>query len=436
MSSPVTSKTFAAPPAARRDESVESERSRRGTPIMPWLVALLLIIATITAAYWLYSGRRAATATRQQGGTTMIDPSKRSVPVLAVPAKAENLDLYLNGLGTVTPLNTVAVRTRVDGELVALHFVEGQMVKQGDLLAEIDPRPYQVQLAQAQGELAKDEAILKNAQSDLERYQSAAGAVSKQQVDQAQALVRQYQGVIETDKGQIASAQLNLTYCKITSPLSGRIGLRNVDQGNIVHANDSNGLAVVTQLQPISVLFTIPQDQIARVIQREGGGVGLAVEAWNRDLTKKIAAGAVAAVDNAVDPSSGTVRIKATFPNQDNALFPSQFVNARLLVNTLEQATIVPAAAVQHGPSNLTFTYVVKGDQTVEMRNIVTGPTEGDRTAITEGVAPGEMVVTDGVDKLQNGAKVEVRKPPAAAATQPTRGAATTRSSVADALAE
>jgi len=395
----------------------------RGAPVWPWI--LILLVAALIG-YGIYTKKQSAA--KQQGSPAVMDASKRSVPVLAVAAKAENLDLYLNGLGTVTPLNTVTVRTRVDGELVVVHFIEGQTVKQGDLIAEIDPRPYQVQLEQARGQIARDEAILKNAQADVERYESAGTAVSKQQIDQAEALVRQYQGVLETDKGQIASAQLNLTYCKITSPLSGRIGLRNVDQGNIVHANDTNGLAVVTQLQPISVLFTIPQDQIARVIQKPGGGVGLAVEAWNRDLTKKVAAGKVAAVDNAVDPSSGTVRIKATFPNDDNALFPSQFVNARLLANTLEKATIVPAAAVQHGPNDLTFAYVVKGDQTVEMRNIVTGPTEGDRTAITQGIAVGDMVVTDGVDKLQQGSKVEVRQP--GAATRPAKS--TTR--VADAL--
>lgn len=434
MSSPATSKTMIEPSAPPPPRELEREKRRnvddkRGAPIWPWI--LVLIVAALIG-YGVYVKKQSAA--KQQGGPTAMDASKRSVPVLAVSAKAENLDLYLNGLGTVTPLNTVTVRTRVDGELVAVHFVEGQMVKQGELLAEIDPRPYQVQLAQGEGQLARDEAILQNAQADLERYQSAANAVSKQQIDQAEALVRQTQGVIETDKGQIASAQLNLTYCKVTSPLSGRIGLRNVDQGNIVHASDTGGLAVVTQLQPISVLFTIPQDQIARVIQKPDGGVGLAVEAWNRDLTRKIAAGAVAAVDNTVDPGSGTVRIKATFANQDNALFPNQFVNARLLVNTLEKATIVPAAAVQHGPNNLTFAYVVKGDQTVEMRNIVTGPTEGDRTAITQGVAPGDMVVTDGVDKLQNGSKVEVRQP--GAATRPGKSSTRSTAAVATAAAE
>ena len=301
------------------------------------------------------------------------------------------------------------------------YFEEGQHVKQGDLLAEIDPRPFQVQLQQAQGQLAKDESLLKNAQLDLERYRTAGTAISQQQLDQQAALVQQYQGVLETDRGQVAGAQLNLTYCRITSPLTGRIGLRQVDVGNIVHANDTNGLAVVTQLQPIAVLFTVPQDRISEVIQKANGGAGLPVEAWNRDLTRKIADGEVIAVDNQVDPSSGTVRIKASFPNQDNALFPNQFVNARLLVNTLKDVVIVPAAAVQHGPANLTFVYVVKPDKTVEMRKIALGATEGDQTVITDGIGAGETVVTDGVDKLQDGSKVDVRLAGAA------RGTATTK---------
>jgi multidrug efflux system membrane fusion protein len=382
-------------------------RTGRPPRTWPW-VLLLLVVAAAGIAYWVYARGQASAAAEKSGAAEHA--SKRAVPVVAAVARRGNLSLYLNGLGTVTPLNTVAVRTRVDGELVKVHFVEGQAVKEGDLLAEIDPRPFEVQLQQAQGQLARDQAILTNARADLERYRSAGTAVSRQQIDQQAALVQQYEGALLSDRGQIESAKLNLTYCRITSPLTGRIGLRRVDVGNRVHANDARGIAVVTQIQPIAVLFTIPQDRIAQVMRKPRHGVGLPVQAWNRDLTRKIADGTLVAVDNQVDPASGTVRLKASFPNEDNSLFPNEFVNARLLIDTIEGATLVPAAAVQHGPQNWSFAYVVKpGDSTVEMRQLTLGPTEGDQTVVTDGVAPGETVVTDGVDKLQDGSKVDAR---------------------------
>ena len=337
-------------------------------------------------------------------------PAVRVTPILAATARQGNLDLYLNGLGTVTAFNTVTVRSRVEGELVRVAFTEGQMENKGDLLAEIDPRPFKVQLAQAEGQLAKDEAALSVAQRSLERYNALASsrAITPQQIDEQVALVKQSEGAIKTDRSAIDHAQLQLTYCRIASPITGRIGLRLVDPGNIVRVNDPSGLAVVTQLQPIALVFTIPQDEIARVQRKLHEDRELGVEAYNRDFNLKLATGKLLAIDNQVDSTTGTVRLKAIFENEDNMLFPNQFVNARLLVDLKRNAVIVPTAAVQRGPESM-FVYVVKSDETVELRKVRTGPTEGDEISVEEGLSPGELVVTDGIDKLQPGAKVVLR---------------------------
>jgi len=389
-----------------------------------WLIVFLSATALVAlfVVRWVHAGATAAGAGGKfaKGGPMPV--------VTAVVAKGD-INIYINGLGTVTAFNSVLLRSRVDGELVKVNFVEGQFVHQGDLLAQIDPSPYKALLLQAQGQLAKDTASLTNAQLDLKRYQDLLKqnlSITQQQVDTQQAMVGQIQGSIEADKGQIATATVNLKYCDIAAPLTGRIGLRLVDQGNIVHANDTGGLAVIAQLQPIAVIFTVPQDDIPRVEKAISAGKPVAVDAFGRDLKSKLAAGTLLATDNQVDPATGTLRIKASFPNADNVLFPNEFVNARLLVDELHGVTVVPSAAVQRGPeTNPIYVYVVKPDKTVELKDVKIGPSEGDQTVIESGLSPGEVVVTAGVDKLQSGSQVTVGKPTGTGATTRPAGAAT-----------
>jgi multidrug efflux system membrane fusion protein len=339
-----------------------------------------------------------------------------AVPVTATHAQVGEMDVYLTALGTATALRTVTVQTRVDGQLVRVNFSEGQLVHEKDLLAIVDPRPFEVQLTQAEGQLTRDEAMLRNAERDLERYSVLVEqeAVPRQQLDTQAATVRQIQGAIQTDQGQIDAARLNLTYSRITSPVTGRIGLRLVDPGNIVHATDQTGIAVITQRQPIAVVFTIPEDNLESVLQKQHAGTKLPVDAYDRDLKTKLASGSLSSIDSEIDTTTGTIKLKATFPNQQEALYPNQFVNARLLINTLRSVVIVPAAAVQRGPQR-TFVYVVKPDHTVEARNVAVQHTEGERTAIQSGLSAGEMVVTDGLDKLQPGSRVTVHIAPPSA---------------------
>jgi multidrug efflux system membrane fusion protein len=333
----------------------------------------------------------------------------RTYPVDVAVARPGEMELYLRELGTVTPLNTVTVHTRVDGQLINVAFTEGQYVEAGQLLAEIDPRPFQVMLTAAQGQLAKDQAQLQNANLDLKRYQNLMKqnlSVTQQQVDTQQSLVKQFEGAVTSDQSQIDSANLQLTYCHVTAPFAGRIGLRLVDQGNIVHASDATGLAVITQVQPIAVIFSISEDEISRVMKENGPQKKLVVEAYDRDDKEKIATGELSAIDNQADPTTAMIRLKAVFPNEDNALFPNEFVRAWLLVQTLKDALQVPDAAIQHGPDNSIFVYVVKEDQTVELQNVTVGPSEGGQTVIASGLSPGQTVVTAGMDKLQSGYKV------------------------------
>ena len=377
------------------------------------LIAVVLLVAVAGVAYYHYErpsnaaqAPTAATGATKAGGRF---GSTGPTPVVATPATQGDIDIIVNGLGTVTPLRTVTVRTRVDGELVRVLFNEGQLVKEGDLLAEIDPRAFQVQLAQAEGQLARDRALLENAKLDLERYRTLfkQDSIAKQQVDTQLSLVRQYEGAIAVDKSQVDNAKLQLAYSRISAPISGRIGLRQVDPGNIVRSGDTNGIVVITQLQPVTVLYTVPQDLLPQVMKRIQSGDTVGVEAWDRDQKAKLADGALASADNQVDPQTGTVKLKAQFSNDDNGLFPNQFVNVRMKLDTLHGAVLVPAPAVQRGAQGM-FVYVVRQDNTVMPRNVKLGPLDGQRQAIADGLAAGEMVVTDGTDRLRPGAQVEV----------------------------
>ncbi|HEY2738952.1 MAG TPA: MdtA/MuxA family multidrug efflux RND transporter periplasmic adaptor subunit [Thermoanaerobaculia bacterium] len=394
----------------------EPHRARRRW--WPWVLAVALVVV---GAYFLArhnSGGKGGAAQTKDGkgeGGAGAGAAGRPVPVLAATAVTKDVGVYLTGLGTVAPLNTVTVKSRVDGQLLRINFQEGQIVRAGDVLALLDPRPFQVQLMQAEGQKAKDEAALQNAKVDLQRYQIlvAQDSIAKQQLDTQAATVAQLAATIQSDQAQIESAKLNLTYSRVTAPTGGRVGLRQVDVGNIVHANDTTGIVVITQLQPIDVLFTIPADHLPQVLPQVHSGHVLAVDAFDRDLKNKLATGQVLAVDNQIDPTTGTVRIKALFPNENEALFPNQFVNARLLIDTLHGAVTVPASAVQRSPQS-TFVYLIKPDQTVETRNVEVQLTEGDDTTIRSGLAAGDRVVIDGADKLRPGSKVEVTQPGAA----------------------
>lgn len=375
------------------------------TPPRWWWISLALLCLLGGSAYFLLSKLGDAPTPTPRHRSESQD---KALPVVVAAARQSDVDVYLAGLGTVTPLNTVTVKSRVDGQLINLTFKEGQFVHAGELLAEIDPRPFQVQLAQAEGQMARDQALLKNAQLDLERYRTlfAQDSVAKQQLDTQEALVRQYQGSIKTDQGQIDNAKLQLAYTRITAPISGRVGLRQVDPGNIIHAGDQNGLVVITQLQPITVIFTITEDNVRSVMKKLQAGEKLAVDAYDREGKVKLASGVLLTVDNQIDPTTGTVKLKAQFSNDDYSLFPNQFVNVRMLVNVKKGATVINSAAIQRGVQG-TFIYVMKPDQTVTVRQIKPGPAQGDAIAIDTGLAPGEFVVVDGTDKLREGAKVE-----------------------------
>jgi len=374
------------------------------------LVWLLVIIVVIGGAVY---GWRSTRKPQTTAAAAVRDANARlGTPVVAAVVKRQDMPVYLDGLGSVTAFNTVTVKSRVDGELTEIHFTEGQDVRKGDLLAVIDPRPYEVALAQAQANLARDQAQLTDAKLNADRYSELvkAGVIPQQQSDTQQALAAQLTGAVAADVAQIDSAKLNIVYSHITSPLDGRVGLRLVDQGNIVHATDPNGLLVITQMQPIAVIFTLPEDSLPSVNGRmrgdARGGDSLAVKALSRDDGTDLASGTLLTIDNQIDQTTGTYRLKAVFTNENRALWPNQFVNARLLLDVKKDAIIIPAAAIQRGTDG-TFVYVVGSDKTVEVRPVTVGFTEGTVSAIDKGLAADETVVTDGQDRLRAGIRVD-----------------------------
>jgi multidrug efflux system membrane fusion protein len=375
-------------------------------------ITLAVLLAVAAAAYFFFN--RSEDKAAAAGRRALND---RPIPVAAVAAQRGDIDVLINALGTVTARNTVTVKPRVDGQLLHVGFQEGQLVREGDLLAEIDPRPFQAMLDQASGQLARDQALLANAQLDVGRYRDllAKDSIASQQVDAQEALVRQYQGTVQTDRGAVDTARLQLAFTRITAPLSGRLGLRQVDVGNMVHASDAGGLVVITQTQPISVVFAIPADNLGAVVKHVQAREKLLVDAWDRDGKTKLASGVLLSLDNQIDTTTGTVKIKAEFANTDNSLFPNQFVNARLRVETRHDATLIPLAAIQRGTLG-TYVYVVNGEaKTVSTRAVTLGPNTADTVAIEKGLEAGEQVVVDGADKLRQGAKIEL---PTAAAGQ------------------
>ncbi|WP_116141197.1 MdtA/MuxA family multidrug efflux RND transporter periplasmic adaptor subunit [Trinickia diaoshuihuensis] len=375
-------------------------------------IAAVVLLALIALIWWRPWGR-------PSGAGTGVAPTKgrpgraafanMPQPVHVAAAAAGEMPIVLTALGTVTPLATVTVKTQLSGTLQSVAFKEGQLVKAGDVLAQIDPRPYQISLANAQGALAKDTALLQTARLDLKRYQTllAQDSIASQQVDTQASLVKQYEGQVQSDRASIDTYKLDLTYARITAPVSGRVGLRQVDPGNYVTPSDANGIVVITQLQPISVIFTTSEDNLPAILKQMHAGAKLSATAYDRNNTMPLETGYLDTIDNQIDTATGTVKLRALFPNTSQMLFPNQFVNARLLIDTLHDAVIVPSSAVLNG-ANGPFAYVVKPDNTVTVRPLKVGPVDGERTSIAAGLALGERVVIDGSDRLREGAKITV----------------------------
>jgi multidrug efflux system membrane fusion protein len=379
-----------------------------------WVWVLLLVI--VAGGYWYFRGRNsqadaAAAGGKGLGGAAIGAPGSFVVPVVVATATRGDLPVFLNGLGNVTAFNTVTVRSRVDGQIVKINFTEGQNVTAGQALVEIDPRPYQVQLEQAEGQLAKDQAQLKDVQVDYERFKLLfqEGVIPKQQLDTQQAQVGTFEGAIKADNATIDNAKLQIMYSHITAPISGRVGLRLVDMGNMVHATDTNGLLVITQLQPIATLFSLPQDQLPQVMARMKKGAPISVEAYDRDNTTKLATGKLLTIDNQIDTTTGTYKLKAVFDNTKNELFPNQFVNVHLLVDTKKNVVLVPTTAILRGPQG-TYVFAVGADNKVKIHIVTLAEANGNITGVSSGLNGGDVVVTDGQDKLQDGSPVEPRQ--------------------------
>ena len=397
------------PPMPQETKAPPPPRPRKGKGWI-WLLVLVALAAGVYL-YWQRNNDASAGSTPAADAKT----GKKGrggggpPPVVAARARRGNIGVYVTGLGNVTPLYTDMVKSRVDGELIDVHYKEGDIVKKGDPLIEIDPRPYEVQLEQAQGQLVRDQALLANARVDQARYETLLkqNAIPEQQLATQKALVDQYVGTVKTDEGMVHSAELNLIYCHIQARITGRVGLRLVDPGNIVHATDTNALLVITQIEPISVIFPISETDLSRVRKRVAAGQTLPVEAWGVGDSGKIATGALATIDNQIDQTTGTVKLRATFDNKDNALFPNQFINAHLLVQQNQNVVLLPTAAIQR-TSSTSYVWLLKPDNTVTARNITEGVEEGDTSEITSGLNSGDAAVMTGVDKLSEGTKVNV----------------------------
>src|SRR6202050_2203659 len=383
------------------------------SPLVP-RASLSLVLAIALGVCAVSSG---CTGADKQQQAQAAAPHAVSVAIAKV--EQQDLPVYLVGLGSVTAFYTANIKSRVDGQIMRVNFQEGQVVKEGDLLILIDPRPYQVQLEQMQAQIFKDQATLRDARLNLDRYTTLipSGSIAQQQVDTQKSLVDQLDGQVRTDQAQIDNAKLQLVYCNITAPFTGRVGLRQVDPGNIVHAADTNPMLILTQLQPIAVIFTLPEDQLPTVSQHMKNST-LLVEAYSRDNQIKLETGKLQTIDNQIDQTTGTAKLKAVFDNKDNQLWPNQFVNANLLLETRRNSTVLPTAALLRGPQG-TFVYLVKADKTVEARSVTVSVAQGNNTAIASGLNPGDTVVTEGQDKLQTGSKIEFRGGPTQGASMP-----------------
>ncbi|WP_065648903.1 MdtA/MuxA family multidrug efflux RND transporter periplasmic adaptor subunit [Pantoea eucrina] len=390
---------------------------------------LLVLIALAVAAGGYYAWHSRTTPSQTAPANEKRGAANRpATPVQAAAAVLQSVPYYLNGLGTVTAANTVTVRSRVEGQLMALHFTEGEQVAAGTLLAEIDPRPYQVALTQAQGQLARDQATLANARRDLSRYEKLAktSLVSQQDLDTQRALVSETLGTLKADEGNVASAQLNLTYSRITAPIAGRVGLRKVDTGNYISAGDTDGLVVITQTHPIDVVFSVAENNISQILKAQKSGQPLVVEAWDRSNTTLLTQGTLLSLDNQIDTTTGTIKLKARFSNEDDTLFPNQFVNARLKADTLQNAVTIPTAALQMSNEGH-FVWVVNSENKVSKKRVTAGLQDSQKVVISAGLEAGERVITDGIDRLTDGATVDVVAPQSTAtettrAAQPARG--------------
>ena len=427
-----------------RPEQPGDAAPRRSRTRLVWLAAFALVViaalllrhpwsraangpASSAGASAAHAG--AASGGRMRGGGAFANMPQ---PVKVASVTKGEMPIVINALGTVTPLATVTVRTQLNGTLMSVNFQEGQFVKKGDVLAQIDPRPYEISLRNAEGQLAKDQALLRQAISDLNAYQTLLkqDSISRQQAETQASLVDQYRGQVKSDQANIDTFKLDLTYARITAPVSGRVGLRQVDPGNYVTTTDTNGIVVITQMQPISVVFTTSEDNLQSILKQLSAGAKMAATAYDRSNSRPLETGELQTVDNQIDTTTGTVKLRAVFPNANQSLFPNQFVNVRLLLDTIKDATIVPTSAVLNGSVG-TFVYVVKPDNTVTVRTVKTGPVDGERTSITSGLAVGERVVIDGSDRLREGAKITIPAagPSAASAASGARGAAASAAS-------